>query len=420
MARGNFLVIVADDISQREFAAYAQAWQSSESIPTPHVDELASTGLVFRYMHANPVCSSTRATLMTGQYGFRTGIGKGVKEGDRYDLPKDIATLPRVLREAGYRCGAIGKWHLSSAGVNAPREHGFHDYVAGSLHGGVDSYTSWDRIDNGRETREQRYATQAQAHAAAAWIDAQNEEGRPWFAYLAFNTPHKPFHWPPPASLPASYRERVAALRAGEPRDRDQFVAAIVAMDHAIGQLLERVDLETTTVVFLADNGTPTEAAHPDQDPEKLKATLFREGVEIPFVVAGRGVESRGGECTALANTTDLFATLVELADAKLPPEVRDSVSLVPYLQTHDRPGSRPWVYFERFYNNAEPRVPDRARCCIREPRFKYMTERGVESLYDLEADPLETKNLLAGEPEVEAARTRDRLRAVMDELHAG
>jgi len=417
MATGNFLVIVADDISQREFAAYADAWGADESIPTPHIDELARTGLTFRYMHANPVCSSTRATLMTGQYGFRTGIGKGVKEGDRYDLPKGITTLPGILRAAGYRCGAIGKWHLSSSGVNAPREHGFHDYVAGSLHGGVDSYTDWDRIDNGVETREQRYATQAQAHAAASWIEAQGD--RPWFAYLAFNTPHKPFHWPPQQALPKSYRERGAAPRAGEAQDRAQFVAAIVAMDHAIGQLLERVDLETTTVVFLADNGTPTEAAHPDQDPAKLKATLFREGVEIPFFVAGRGVESRGGECAALANTTDLVATLVELAGAELPPEVRDSVSLVPYLQTHDRPSLRPWVYFERFYNNERPRVPDLARCCIREPRYKYMTERGVESLYDLEADPGELTNLLEGEPADAATRTRARLRAIMDELHA-
>lgn len=425
MAR--FLVIVADDLSQRDLAAYRDTFPNETPPPTPHIDRLVERGVRFTRMVANPICSPTRATLLTGKYGFRTGVGSTIGQIGHFGLSTAEVTLPKFLGEHGYASACIGKWHLSyesesietmedpstqaTRAINrAPQDHGFDHYRAGALFGGLymsdPPYHNWRCVDDGILRIEPEYATRVQGDAARDWVFERKE--RPdWLAFLTFNAPHKPFHVPPRDLLPDGYPEPAT--------DRDRFEAMLVAMDAKIGDVLDHVDLETTTVFFLSDNGTPTEVKHARSGP--TKGTLFRESLEIPFLVAGAGVQRPGSRCDALANTTDLFATIAELAGLELPePVAVDSVSFAPQLADPARPGAREWAFAERFSPNGFG--PYRgARRALQDSRYKLLDENGTDSLFDLEADPTESSDLRARElTETEQAAYRS-LRGRLTEL---
>jgi arylsulfatase A-like enzyme len=356
-ARGNVLILVADDLGIDRLACYG----APAAPPTPTLDRLVADGVLFQNAWSQPTCSPTRATLQTGRYGFRTGVGSVINAfGDVPALSLDEVTLPEMLdlgTGGAYAHASIGKWHLGSSRVGgdlAPNLSGYAHF-AGSLEGQLEFYDHWRRVVDGVATTSSRYATSACVDDALRWIRVQD---RPWLCVVSFQAPHAPFHRPPPhlhtRKLPAEAPREVCGGPGADPEPF--FAAAVEALDTEIGRLLAGIQPAVrarTTVFFLGDNGTDACVARPEFR-NRAKGTLYESGLRVPLVVAGFSVADRG-RSAALVSTSDLFATVAELAGvelaATLPGVALDSHSLVPCLADRRR-SVRSWLYAEVFTPN--------------------------------------------------------------------
>ena len=425
----NILLIIGDDMGVETLASYGLG----ENPPaTPHLDEMANEGMRFTNFWSQPVCSPTRATVMTGRYGFRTGIGRPVTasgplpeapeipewavplatagmgggmaggmgmgggDGDLQGLPRHGLragefTLPMAFNDndqLGYSTAAIGKWHLadtSNGWLDHPGRVGF-DHYSGGITGGVESYFAWNKVVDGEVAGATGYTPTDKVDDAIAWHHAQGEN--PWLIWFAFNLPHGPLHMPPDDA------------RTGD--SDTNFPAMIEAMDAQIGRMLASLapDVrENTYVIFMGDNGTAGGSVTAPFETGRAKGSVYQGGVSVPFIVTGPGVQ-RGAVSDALVNSADLFATIMEMAGIDpartIPAEVTyDSVS---FLETLANPAvsSREWAYVDEFFGGfAGVETADYA---MRNERYKLLRFNGVEEFYDLEADPYEHDDLLAGE----------------------
>lgn len=395
--RGNVLVLVADDVGVDCLGVYGLG----SSLPaTPNIDALAASGVLFRRAYANPICSPTRVTLQTGRYSFRYAIGTAIID-DGLELdPGTPNLLPRVLAELAPlrpRCAAIGKWHLGhpSGGDFHPNRCGY-EHFAGTL-GNIpppDSYYQYRLVVDGVPLAMTNYATSQTVDDALAWIQSVPE---PWVCYVAFQAAHQPFHAPPPGLFQVT-------LPPVDPRQepRPFFEAAIEAMDTEIGRLLSSLPADVrarTDVIFLGDNGTPKEVTLPPFKPEHAKQTPYEGGIRVPLIISGPAATAMGTECSALVNTVDVFATVLELCgvpDLAQTPEPLDGISLVPYLHDPLMPSLRQFAFAEMF----DPNLPtaQASRRSIVGARYKLIVRNGdptLDELYDLRSDPFEEQNLL-------------------------
>ncbi|MBW2256126.1 MAG: sulfatase-like hydrolase/transferase [Deltaproteobacteria bacterium] len=404
---GNVLLLIADDMGVDTL------WPEDVSdrvVPeTPHIDDLCAQGVRFDNVWSLPTCSPTRSSILTGRYGFRTGVMAPVPPAP--DLPADELTLPRVLDDHApevWSHASIGKWHLGTD----PNEMGWSHY-SGLLTGHLHNYESWPRTVDGVTEQSHVYATTQQVDDALDWHWGI-EQDRPWLLWLAFIAPHVPFHLPPEdlhdrdlPGTPSDINARPAAY----------YAAAIEAMDHEIGRLFDTLDddgdglPDDTTVVFLGDNGTPWRATQAPYVAEHAKDTPYQGGVHVPMCIAGPRV-ARGYATPALVSTVDLFATVLGLAGVSLE-EVQDrtrkydSRSLLPLL-VEPSLSFREWVYTENFDGTRPDRVNGRA---ARDSRYKLIQlEVGGSEAYDLSTDPLETMDLLSGDPTEEALQAIETL----------
>lgn len=384
-ARPNVVILIADDFGVDLVGAYGEG---ASPACTENVDQLAAEGLLFRNAWAMPACSPTRASLLTGRYGFRTGIGSPVGNGDAGLLLSET-TLPEVL--TGYASAAVGKWHLAGGQGNLhPNNSGFGRF-AGSLRGGLPDYFQWQKTTDGQNGNVTTYATTDTADEAILAITTLPE---PWLTYVSFNAPHTPLHAPPPGLCPgSSCANSFCNGLPTNPTDAEQVKAMSEAMDQEIGRILavlDSVDPEAL-VIFMGDNGTTRTATEPPFVRSHAKGTVYEGGVNVPLIVKGPGV--RQGETQALVSTVDLYATLAELARVRSSAE--DSVSLLPIL--HDPAASvREFVYAESFPDNGGSLPLDGHQRAVRGDRYKLIRDMGQpDEFYDLQADPFEANNLL-------------------------
>jgi len=405
----NILLIIADDVGVDRVAAYGEhPWPGR----TPVIDQLAAQGVLFRNAWANPSCSPTRATILTGRYGMRTGIGTVVSlTNGAFELSDEEVTLADVLG-ASRRTAAVGKWHLGLEAVSGfmhPMMMGFEQHRGALANfSRRNGYYCFRKNVNGVSTLCRTYATTDTVDDALAFVGRTRG---PWFLWLAFNAGCKPFHKPPPQlhsyNLPISVRSSVPL----------HLKATVQAMDTEIGRLLNGIDpdvLDDTVIVFVGDNGTARPATTAPFLASHAKETMYEGGINVPLIIKGPGVVA-GRECAALVNTTDLFATVVELAGVAAPIP-KDSTSLVPYLRDPARPSQRPWVYAEhRSPNGFGPYAVWRR--AVRDARYKLIrvhvagSKEPSDELYDLVEDPWEEFDLIAtGAVSEEAARAYARL----------
>jgi arylsulfatase A-like enzyme len=395
--RPNILLILADDMGVDLMGAYGE---HPDADFTPVLDALAQRGLLFRNVWSNAACSPSRATILTGRYSHRTGIGQGVEYyATPFELSVDEQTLPRVLG-AEYRTAAVGKWHLGARLVSGPRHPntmGFETFSGSMtiLDGFIgDAYYEWPKVVDTTPSVSTTYHTTETVDDAIELIDSYGRE--PWFLWLAFHAPHAPYHKPPAHlhdfDLPDPIIDHIPV----------HVRAAAQVMDTEIGRLFDSMGpsvLARTVVIFAGDNGTSSRATTAPFDPEHAKLTVFEGGINVPLVIAGPGVVE-GKTCQALVNTTDLFATVAELGGSAARAE--DSVSLVPYLSDPDQPGLRSWVYAEHFLPNGHGPPTYRLRT-VRDLRYKLIYEYvdlavpTSRLFFDVENDPFETTNLLGG-----------------------
>lgn len=416
-AQGNVLLLIGDDIGVDRVAVYHAHPDPGR---TPHLDALAERGILFRNAWSHPMCSPTRAAILTGRNPYQTGIGSPVlgSTGPGQIIGHTLAisewSIPDVLRagtDHAWTSVALGKWHLAEAGVAPlhPLRSGF-DHHAGSLFN-LGSYWNWPKTVDGQTAIERTYATTDTTDDALA---AARRLPEPWFLWVAYNAAHKPYHAPPPELHHFDLH--------GDPQDSKSLHhrAMVEATDTEIGRLLGGLDpglLARTTVIFAGDNGTQNSALDPPSPAGHGKGSVYEGGVHVPLIVAGPRVLRPGSECRALVQLSDLFATVAELAglDARalVPSEVAlDSVSLVPYLEDPDLPSRRATVFAEYFKPNGfGPWIEHRR--AVRGPRFKLIEVVAsgpgpsgggnwtsvTQELYDLAADPWERRDLLTMGP---------------------
>lgn len=382
----NWLVILVDDFGTDKVGAYGE----HPSPPaTPSIDRLAQQGLLFRNAYANPVCSPSRAALLTGRYGRRTGFGAIVEIAEsRRELPLDEVLIPEVLDQGrhDWTSVVVGKWHLSTykspSGVRHPNEQGF-DHYEGAL--GNLFYTSSDRratwnsyekVVDGQITWAEAYATRDTTNDAIRYLGQMEP---PWFLFVSYNAPHTPFHVPPRALYSGDRLDRRAP-------DLAKFNAVTEALDREIGRLLEAMTPDqraNTYVVFVGDNGTDRDAIRAPRDPEHGKLTLMEGGTNVPMIVSGPGVAQ--GETQALVHLVDLLPTMAASAGITPSGPPLDGVSFLDALDDPSDHGARGFVYTERFrpVGGGPYRLDLRA---IRDDRYKVIRDTdGSMRFYDLQ-----------------------------------
>jgi arylsulfatase A-like enzyme len=419
----NVLVVVCDDVGVDLIGAWGA---SPDAAPTPTIDNLALNGVRFTRAYSQPLCSPTRATLMTGRYGFRTQIGALVPALDptSFGLPLSEITFAEAVGVGGYTSigtTAIGKWHMGSpatGGALHPNLQGF-DWFSGTLDNfGTQTYYAHWKTVNGLQLPSHVYATTEQVDDALARVKEMPE---PWCLYLAFNAPHAPLHVPP-ANL-QSY------TLSGPPINTPElhFRAALQALDTELGRMFASMDpevLDNTTILLLGDNGTPGNIVTPPFDSTKAKGTVYEGGVHVPLIAWGKHVNDPGRVCDALINTVDVFATVIDLfhdqAELVLPKQLQvDGVSFMPYLVDPDQRALRKWVYSDHFAPNG-PGPYTSFECMMRDERWKLIQRNGgPDEFYDIGSELFEGENLLTSQLGSEQMAAYAHLLGEMDELHS-
>jgi len=384
-AKPNILLIIADDMGLETSRCYNVGSQQAKM---PYLEQLCASGRVYEKFYVAPVCSPTRATLMTGKYGFRTGVGSAVSPDNPNGLSDKEVSLFDILNDAGYASNIIGKWHLASPdeGLDHPKRLGVSDFY-GLYSGGTKSYTQMRIVENERRKQVTGYATSVFTDKAISWV---NNQQKPWFLWLAFNAPHTPFH-APPENL-HSYGKLSTEKRDMRRNRITYYNAALQALDTEIGRLLRSMSQETrenTILMFMGDNGSPNQIAKDVYGARGAKGGIYEGGTHVPLIVAGKGITK--GRSADLINSTDLYATIANIAGAKS--QAIDSISF--NATFHGGKNERKFVYVEHFANSA-PKGKGSHGWAIRDSRYKLVAQKGkAKALFDLENDPFETKNLL-------------------------
>ena len=384
----NILLIISDDMGKDATNGFSEG---SIKPKTPHLDALKNTGLNFTNFWTNPTCSPTRASIITGKYGYRTSVKK---PGDKLALDEKI--LHQYLKEETnntYATALIGKWHLSGSDRSFNPESLGIDYFAGITAGGTRSYYQWQLMEHGETSFQKKYITEKLTDLSIAWIKQQQQ---PWFLWLAYNAPHTPFHAPP---THMHTRGKLNTYQRGDD-PFSYYMAAIEAMDFQIGRLLSELSpeqRENTLIIYIGDNGSPRKVAQKPYASYQVKGSLYQGGINMPFFVNGKGVK-RSGDDHSLVNNTDLFTTIAQVAGSSIA-DIHDSKSLMP-LFTKTIP-HRKHIYIDSGDRNMKG-------CAIRDKEYKLIyLDEGTEKLYNLKADPYEKKNLITTGNNLSAAEEK-------------
>jgi arylsulfatase A len=336
--RPNVIVILTDDQGSIDAHCYG-----ARDLVTPAMDTIAARGVRFtQFYSAAPVCSPSRAGLMTGRYPLRAGLASNAssRSGEAGMPPQ--ATMAKMFRAAGYATAHIGKWHLGFTPETMPNGQGF-DYSFGHMGGCIDNFSHffyWEgpnRHDLFRNSREVycpgRFFSDLMVEEARGFLEGNRS--RPFFLYFALNMPHYPYQGEP------KWLEHYKGL----PYPRNLYAAFVSTLDDRIGSLLKAVDefglREQTIIVFQSDNGHSTEVrAHGgggSAGPYRgAKFSLFEGGIRLPGMISWPGHLPEGAVRSQIAHACDWMPTLAELCNVKLLAGEIDGKSLVPVIRSAD------------------------------------------------------------------------------------
>ena len=375
-AKNNVLLIIADDMGLDSTVGYNIGNQKPNM---PNLEKLINSGLKFNNVWANPVCSPTRSTIITGKYGYRTSVLTVDNS-----LSTSETSLFKYLEEnSDYNSALIGKWHLSGKPPdhNHPNNMGI-DYYAGIIGGGIQNYYSWPFSKNGNSSQSTEYSTTKLTNEAIDWINNQDSS---WFLWLAYNAPHTPFHVPPQNLH--SHGQLDSNSSSIDANPLPYYLAMIESIDTEMGRLTESINeevLNNTTIIFIGDNGTPNQVTQ-QFNSRRDKGTLYKGGINVPMIISGSQVTRKNEEENALINTTDLFTTISELCGINNL-NMNDSKSFKKLLNNSFDSSSREYLYSEIGNENYT----------IRNSTHKYIRfEDGSEALYNLSVNEFENPNLL-------------------------
>jgi arylsulfatase A-like enzyme len=409
--RPNVVFLLADDLGREDCG-----FMGGAQIKTPHIDKLAAAGTKLDAFYVQPVCSPTRAALMTGRYPMRHGLQVGVvRPWAQYGLPLEERTLPQALKDAGYATAIAGKWHLGHfAPEYLPTHRGF-DHQYGHYNGAIDYFThirdgglDWHKDD--RACRDEGYSTHLIAKDAARFI-ADHAGKKPFFLYVPFNAVHAPHQ------APEEYLKPYSALKG----ERLKYAGMLAAMDEAIGQIVAAVEKagvrKDTLFVFSSDNGGPRPGVVTDNGKYRAgKGTLYEGGVRVAAFVTWDGHVKPGSTILEPLHMVDWYPTLRKLCGAETTQKLPlDGCDLWPTL-TQGKPSPHDAILL-----NTTPAVG-----AIRVGDWKLVVSNGTDDpdggpaknsskrraeLFNLHDDPYEKTNLADTQP--------DRLKDLQNRLAA-
>ena len=396
----NVVYIVSDDQGWKDVGYHGS------DIQTPNLDKLAANGTRMEQFYAQPMCTPTRAALMTGRYPFRYGLQTLViPSGATYGLATDEYLLPQALEEAGYYTAIVGKWHLGHADPKYwPLQRGF-DYQYGPLIGEIDYFTheqhgvvDWYR--NNRTVKEEGYSTILLGNEAVKLIH-EHDTSKPLYLYLAFNAPHTPYQ------APQGYLDKYPDI--ADP-SRRAYAASITAMDNQIGRVVEALEKkgmrDNTIIFFQSDNGgTRNKMFAGEADMAKVvipcdngpyregKGSLYEGGTRVIALVNWPGHVRSGATVDGMIHVVDMYPTIAALAGASTTKaKPLDGLNMWPTL-SKGKPSPRTEVIY-----NVEP-----FRAGVREGDWKLIWRTPLPSaaeLYNIRQDPSEKNDLATQSPE--------------------
>jgi len=404
----NVILFYADDLGIGDVSCYG-----CTDIQTVHIDALARTGIRFtHYYSAAPVCSPSRAALLTGRYPARAGVPSNVSSSPGHSgMPTEEVTLAELAQTRGYATALIGKWHLGFTYETQPNAQGF-DFFFGHHAGCVDYYSHmfyWqtphhhDLYRNRQEIHEEgQYMTDLIAREVTQFID--DHQAEPFLLYVPFNAPHYPLQAP----------ERFRRMYAHLPQKRRDYAPLVGAMDDAIGKIMARVRhhhlTPNTLVFFMSDNGISVEGRNnggggssgPFRD---HKFSLFEGGIHMPGIVSWPGQIPQGQIRDQLTMATDVFSTLAEAIGADVSKDrIIDGRSWWPLLRDARAKGHE--MLFWEWNKQSAVRAGKWkvTRNALMTPGMdEYVRAKGDDAIFlaDLEADPGETTNLRHQHPQI-------------------
>lgn len=399
--RPNIILIVADDLGYGDLSSFGAG-----DIQTPHIDALVAGGMRFDTFYANsPVCSPTRAAILTGRNPDLVGVPGVIRTMDRDSwgyLHPEAVLLSEVLAGEGYHTALIGKWHLGLQPPNVPNDRGFHEF-RGWLGDMMDDFWVHRRHDlnymrhNRKVIDPEGHATDLFSKWAVDYIRERAEEEAPFFLYLAHAAPHFP------VQPPEEWVERVREREPDATEERARLAAFIEHMDDGIGQVTEALraagEWDNTLIVFTSDNGGRLLDGANNGDFRGGKQEMYEGGIRVPTAFVWPGRVAEGSRSSGPAATIDLFPTLAEAAGAVVRHKI-DGRSLVSRLDGDAPEARRTFFFVRREGNDKYLGLPYYA---VRKGDWKLLQNTPTEpfELYDLADDPREERNLIDEEREV-------------------
>jgi arylsulfatase A-like enzyme len=392
----NILIILVDDLGYGDLSCYG-----ANDLKSPNIDSLMADGMRFDSFYANcPVCSPTRAALLSGTYPDLVGVPGVIRthpENNWGWLSQKATLLPRTFKAAGYHTSLIGKWHLGLEEPNTPNGRGF-DYFKGFLCDMIDDYYTHRRHginyfrENRREIDPPGHATDLFSQWAIDTLGERKGKPDPFFMYLAYNAPHTPIQ------PPRDWLEKVKAREPGISDRRAKLVALIEHMDYGIGRVIDALkkngQYKNTLTIFSSDNGGQVSVGGTNGNHRGGKQDMYEGGLKVPTCAVWPGKIQAGTRSNLVGITMDLYPTACAAAGASVPSHVRGK-SLLPTMLGQAQKFDRDLIFVRREgglrYNGQDYHA-------FRRGDWKLVHNSPFEpyELYNLKTDPLE-QNDLAG-----------------------
>ena len=435
----NIILVMTDDQGYGPVGRHGHPW-----LQTPNLDALYDKSLRFTRFLVSPTCSPTRSAIMTGRHPMKNGITHTILERERMTL--DATILPQVLKTAGYTSGIFGKWHLGDEEPYQPHKRGFDEaFIHGA--GGIGQAYACSCADvpnnkymdpvvrhNGTFVKTHGFCTDVFFTAALGWIKDRKDKDEPFFVYLTTNAPHGPF------IAPEKNAKRFTDLGFG--KEQAGFYGMIENIDENMGRLAEKLEAwdlyKNTVVIFMSDNGTtgggsgtPGKDLAPgypfyNADQKGMKGSTDEGGVRVPFFIRWDGHIESGRDIETMAAHIDLLPTFAAMASADIPKGQVEGRSLLPLIEGRADGWEDRYFYTHkaRWETGAEPNDFEWVNFGVRNQRFRYVgpnagkpkrakkgqpeeAPNSTGELYDMEADPSQTTNIIGDYPEV-AEKMRD------------
>ena len=398
-AKPNILIILADDLGYGDLSCYG-----AKDLKSPHLDALMASGMRFDSFYANcPVCSPTRAALLSGTYPDLVGVPGVIRTSPESNwgwLSPKAVLLPVPLKAAGYHTAIVGKWHLGLESPNTPNERGF-DFFKGFLCDMIDDYYKHRRHginyfrENQKEINPPGHATDLFSNWAVDYLNKRKDKKQPFFLYLAYNAPHTPIQPPP------DWLAKVKAREKGIAEPRAKLVALIEHMDDGIGKVIATLkangQYENTLIIFSSDNGGQLNVGARCGNHRGGKQDMYEGGLKVPTCAVWPGRIQPGTRSHLTGLSMDFYPTACAAAGANVPSYV-EGVSLLPTFLGKPQKLERDMIFVRRegghLYNGQDYHA-------LRRGDWKLVHNRPDEplQLYHLGDDPLEKNDLAAKEP---------------------